>query len=67
MRALWRPLSAAQARLAAALFSQAAVVCDFIYRHRQPGGLLLRSWPTGSMALWVMVMLLANLVFFYLG
>ncbi|GAB1392218.1 Na(+)/H(+) antiporter subunit D [Rhodocyclaceae bacterium] len=38
---------------------------DFLTRHRRPEGMLMRSWPTGSMALWVMVMLLANLVFFY--
>ena len=33
---------------------------------RQPGGFLLRDWPTGSMALWAMVMLLAYLVLYYL-
>lgn len=38
-----------------------------IARHRRPEGLLMRSWPTGSMALWVMVLLLANLAFYYLG
>ena len=36
-------------------------------RQRRPDGLLLRSWPTGSMALWVMVMLLAYLALYYLG
>jgi multicomponent Na+:H+ antiporter subunit D len=34
---------------------------------RGPSGLLRRSWPTGSMALWMMVMLLAYLLFYYLG
>jgi multicomponent Na+:H+ antiporter subunit D len=38
-----------------------------VVRQRQPGGLLLRSWPTGSMSLWVMVMLLAYLVLYYVG
>ncbi len=38
-----------------------------IARHQQPGGMLLRSWPTGNMALWVMVMLLANLLLYFLG
>jgi len=38
-----------------------------IHQHRRPDGLLSRSWPTGGMALWVMVLLLANLVFYYLG
>ena len=38
-----------------------------ISTHCQPGGMLLRSWPTGSMSLWVMVMLLAYLFFYYIG
>jgi multicomponent Na+:H+ antiporter subunit D len=42
-------------------------LADRIARHRRPGGLLLRSWPTGGMALWVMVMLLAYLALYYLG
>lgn len=40
---------------------------DAAVRQRQPGGFLLRSWPTGNMSLWVMVMLLAYLVLYYLG
>lgn len=36
-------------------------------RHRQPDGLLVRSWPTRSMAMWVMVMLFAYLLVYYLG
>jgi multicomponent Na+:H+ antiporter subunit D len=39
---------------------------DFLRHHRRPEGMLMRSWPTGSMALWVMVMLVANLFFYYL-
>jgi multicomponent Na+:H+ antiporter subunit D len=42
-------------------------MADSIARHRRPDGLLLRSWPTGGMALWVMVMLLAYLALYYLG
>ena len=38
-----------------------------VARHRQPDGLLIRSWPTRSMALWVMVMLLTYLLIYYLG
>ena len=37
-----------------------------VRRHRQPDGLLLRNWPTGSMALWAMTMLLAWLVLYYI-
>ena len=47
--------------------SRAARINSLVARHRQPDGMLLRSWPTGSMALWVMVMLIAYLVFYYLG
>lgn len=36
-------------------------------QQRQPDGLLLRSWPTGVMSLWVMVMLVAYLALYYLG
>ena len=39
----------------------------FFTRNRQPDGLLVRSWPTRSMAMWVMVMLLAYLLAYYLG
>lgn len=41
--------------------------CGWLARNRQPAGVLMRSWPTGSMALWVMVMLLAYLALYYLG
>jgi len=34
---------------------------------RAPQDLLLRTWPTRSMALWVMAMLLAYMMFYYLG
>lgn len=49
------------------LQARAALLVDFIARQRQPDGLLLRSWPTGSMSLWVMAMLLAYLAIYYLG
>jgi multicomponent Na+:H+ antiporter subunit D len=66
-RSAHRIWQAARARLADATAAGAAIIDEFITRHRQPGGLLLRSWPSGGMALWVMVMLLANLLFYYLG
>jgi multicomponent Na+:H+ antiporter subunit D len=49
------------------LQTRAALLAAAIVRQRQPGGLLLRSWPTGSMSLWVMAMLLAYLAIYYLG
>jgi len=36
-----------------------------LYHHHGPEGLLARTWPTGSMALWVMILLLAYLVAYY--
>jgi multicomponent Na+:H+ antiporter subunit D len=35
-------------------------------RHHGPDSTLARTWPTGSMALWVMILLLAYLLFYYL-
>lgn len=37
-----------------------------VYRHHGPRGILARTWPTGSMALWMMVMLLAYLLLSFL-
>ena len=37
-----------------------------LYRHHGPAGVLARTWPTGSMALWAMVLLLAYLAIYYL-
>jgi multicomponent Na+:H+ antiporter subunit D len=42
-------------------------IAMLMQRESRPGGLLLRSWPTGSMSLWVVVMLLAYLALYYLG
>jgi multicomponent Na+:H+ antiporter subunit D len=36
-----------------------------IYRHHGPGGLLARTWPTGSMAFWTTFLLAAYLIFYY--
>lgn len=37
-----------------------------LYRHHGPEGVLARSWPTGSMALWATVLLAAYLIVYYL-
>lgn len=34
-------------------------------RHHGPEGILARTWPTGSMALWMMILLLVYLVAYY--
>ncbi|MBM4189275.1 MAG: Na(+)/H(+) antiporter subunit D [Betaproteobacteria bacterium] len=59
-------LTETRAGLAEIIEARRLAIADFLTRHRRPEGLLMRSWPTGSMALWVMVLLLANLAFFYL-
>jgi multicomponent Na+:H+ antiporter subunit D len=38
-----------------------------VFRHHGPEGALARSWPTGSMALWVAVLLGGLLVLYYAG
>jgi multicomponent Na+:H+ antiporter subunit D len=37
-----------------------------LQRHHGPQGLLARTWPTGSMVLWVSVLLAGFLTFYYL-
>lgn len=39
---------------------------DALYRHHGPQGILARTWPAGSMVLWVGVMLAAYLLFYYI-
>ncbi len=53
--------------LSALLSFKLSSLSGMIERHRLPDGLLLRSWPTGSMSLWVMLMLFAYLLLYYLG
>jgi len=60
----WLSLRSATARV---LGARCADCFTLISRHRQADGLLIRSWPTRSMAMWVMVMLLAYLLVYYLG
>lgn len=49
------------------LGSATALLRAAISRHQQPDGFLLRSWPSGSMSLWVMVVLMSYLAMYYLG
>ena len=42
------------------------VVMRSVARHYGPEGTLARSWPTGSMVLWVAVLLAASLILYYL-
>ncbi len=58
-------ISAAQTLLGHALSGAMQRFSTEIARQRVPQGLLVRTWPTSGMALWVMVMLLAYLVLYY--
>jgi hypothetical protein len=40
-------------------------VTNYVHRYHGPYGLFERTWSSGSMALWMMVMLLAFLVAAY--
>ena len=62
-----RLLDAFVGSLGALLAYKGAAIGGLIARHRQSDGALVRSWATRSMAMWVMVMLLAYLVVYYLG
>jgi len=42
------------------------VLMRSVFRHYGPEGTLARTWPTGSMVLWVAVLLAASLVLYYL-
>ncbi|MGD8556458.1 MAG: Na(+)/H(+) antiporter subunit D [Chromatiales bacterium] len=39
---------------------------DNLYRHHGPQGLLARAWPTGSMVIWVAVLLGLSLALYYI-
>ncbi len=39
---------------------------EYMFRHHGPGAVLARTWPTGSMALWVAVLLGGLLLIYYL-
>lgn len=45
--------------------SVSAVVAN-LYRHHGPQGMLARSWPTGSMVIWVAALLGLSLLLYYL-
>ena len=38
----------------------------YMFRHHGPEGILARTWPTGSMALWVAVLLGGILLIYYI-
>jgi multicomponent Na+:H+ antiporter subunit D len=53
--------------LTAGTLSAARLINVGLHRHHGPDGILGRTWPTGTMALWATVMLGAYLVLSYVG
>jgi multicomponent Na+:H+ antiporter subunit D len=58
--------SAGYRRLAAHLQRALGAALARIYRHHGPSGILARTWPTGSMVLWVAILLAYYLLRYYL-
>lgn len=67
LRGVSRVLQIGRDCLSDLLSMKFGAMASLVARHRLPDGLLLRSWPTGSMSLWVMLMLFAYLLFYYIG
>jgi multicomponent Na+:H+ antiporter subunit D len=61
-----RSISKAHAAISAGLKMGNKVVMKSIFRHYGPEGTLARTWPTGSMVLWVAVLLASSLLLYYL-
>ena len=59
-------VAAARAKLFQALELQLVRMLRSVYRRHGPGGVLARSWPTGSMAFWTVLLLAAYLLLNYL-
>jgi multicomponent Na+:H+ antiporter subunit D len=61
-----RFVDAARTALTTAIAARAGRARNWVHHLHGPRGILARTWPSGSMALWMMVMLLALLVSEYL-
>ncbi len=51
--------------LLSGLMARLRWLVETVNRHHGPQGILARTWPTGSMVLWVAVMLAASLLVYY--
>ena len=64
------PVTRAFARLWTRILDQvgrrATATLQTVHRHHGPQGILERTWPTGSMALWVAILLALILLLYYL-
>ncbi|MCE2481717.1 MAG: Na(+)/H(+) antiporter subunit D [Alphaproteobacteria bacterium] len=60
-----RAITAADERVRGAVRLQLDAIIAEVFRHHGPHGALARGWPSGSMVLWVAILLAAVLVFYY--
>ncbi|MBO68156.1 MAG: Na(+)/H(+) antiporter subunit D [Acidiferrobacteraceae bacterium] len=58
-------LSSGSRGTSAALRAGNKAIMKVIFRHYGPHGTLARTWPTGSMVLWVAIILAASLLLYY--
>ena len=67
---MFGPATRAFARLWTGILDQlgrrATATLQTVHRHHGPQGILERTWPTGSMALWVAILLALILLLYYL-
>jgi multicomponent Na+:H+ antiporter subunit D len=67
LTSLDRSANATWRRLTDGALAAARLINAGLHRHHGPDGVLGRTWPTGTMALWATVMLGAYLVLSYVG
>ncbi len=67
IRVLGRGISAAQIALLGRARRQVDQAIARLYRFHGPAGQLARSWPAGSMALWIAILLAVSLIVNYLS
>ena len=66
LRSAERGLMPAWRGMNAAVSNRANTVVGLLFRHHGPSGTMARTWPTGSMALWVAVLLAMFVLAYYL-
>lgn len=65
-RAVTTAVSALQRAIGSAVKHVCSRVVGYVARSHGPQGSIARTWPTGSMALWVLVLLLGYLLLYYI-
>ena len=66
LRSAGAAISGLDATVRAATLNQWSRIIGALSLHQGPQGILAKTWPTGSMVLWVAVLLGASLVLYYL-